>query len=251
MMRRVLLLLPGLAFVASLASGGEREHGAAPGRDCGVPRELVEDEPRLPGLAERLHAKQPVVITVIGGGSTTGAAAGGPANAYPHWLEAALRRRHPQAQITVINLGIARQTTEDMVQRFAAEIYPSRPNLVIWETGTVDAVRGTDIDDFTAALESGIAALREHNSEVMLVDMQYNSGTASVINFEPYLDALHQVADLHDVYLFRRFDIMRYWSAEGMFDFVDVSKENRAALAAEVYECLGENLAEAVDFAAQ
>ena len=58
----------------------------------------------------------------------------------------------------------------------------------------------------------------------MLIDMQYNSGTASVINFEPYLDALHRAADLHDVYLFRRFDIMRYWSDEGMFDIVDVSE---------------------------
>lgn len=250
-MRHSLFLLPALAFVTLLASGSAQAQAAAPGRDCGVPHELVEDEPRLPGLAERLHAKQPVVITVIGGGSTTGAAAGGPANAYPHWLEAALRRRHPQAQITVINLGVARQTTVDMVQRFAADVYPHRPDLVIWETGTVDAVRGTDVDDFTGTLESGIAALRQHNSEVMLIDMQYNPGTASVINFEPYLDALHQVADLHDVFLFRRFDIMRYWSDAGTFDIVDVSKEKRAALAAEVYECLGENLAEAVDFAAQ
>jgi hypothetical protein len=169
--------------------------------------------------------------------------------AYPHWLEAALRRRHPGVAITVVNKGVARQTTEQMVHRFATDVYPNNPTLVVWETGTVDAVHGVNLDTFTSALETGIAALRQHNLDVMVMDMQYNPSTASVINFDPYIETMHRVADLDDIYMFRRFDIMKYWSDNGVFDFIDVPKAKRTILATDVYRCLGERLAEAIDFA--
>ncbi len=136
---------------------------------------MIEDDPRFPALARRFHAKQPVTIVVIGGASTAGTAAGaGEANAYPHRLEEALRRRHPGVPISVINKGIPRQSAEDMVARFAEDVLPLDPNLVIWETGTVDAVRGIDVEDFAAAIQSGADLLRQHKAEIMLVDMQYN-----------------------------------------------------------------------------
>ena len=75
----------------------------------------------------------------------------------------------------------------------------------------------------------GIAALRQHKFDIMLVNMQYNPSTGSVINFEPYLEAMRHAADLEDVYLFRRYEIMRYWSETGIFDFVDVPKEPTVA----------------------
>ena len=59
----------------------------------------------------------------------------------------------PASPITVHNKGVPRQTTEDMVDRFDRMSCPANPTLVIWETGTVDAVRGTDVDDFALALE--------------------------------------------------------------------------------------------------
>jgi len=220
--------------------------------DCKVPQELLEDDPRMGALAERLRAKAPITIVAIGGASTAGTAAGnGEGNAYPHRLEEALRRRHPGVPITVINKGVPRQTTEEMIARFDRDVVPYAPALVIWETGTVDAVRGTDVDDFALAVAKGIAALRQHNFDILLVNMQYNPSTASVINFEPYLDTLRRAADLEDVYLFRRFEIMRYWSEAGIFDFVDVPKDRRTWLAGEVYRCLGDSVAEAIDFATQ
>jgi GDSL-like Lipase/Acylhydrolase family len=215
---------------------------------CEVPRELIEDEPRLPALARQLKAHLPVTIVVIGGASTAGVA---PDTAYPRFLEAALRRHHPNVPITVINRGVAGQTTEQMAARFARDVYPHQPNLVIWETGTVDAVRGEDVNTFADALINGIAALRKHKSELMLMDMQYNPSTVSVINFEPYLDALHQTAALQDVYMFQRFGVMKYWGEAGVFDFINVPREKRLVLAREFYECLGERLADAVDFAAR
>jgi lysophospholipase L1-like esterase len=241
---RALPLFVGLA-VAGI--GATPLRAAETARQCNAPQELYEDDTKFSALAESFAKKQPVVIVAIGGASTAGPAEG---ESYPHFLEAALRQRHPGASITVINRGIRGQTTEQMADRFAKDVYPSKPNLVVWETGTVDAVRNEDVGAMASALSDGLAALESHGAEVMLMDMQYNPSTVSVINFEPYLAALHQAAELQDVYMFKRFDLMKYWSDAGTFDFINVPKEQRAVLAREFYECLGERLADAIDRAA-
>jgi acyl-CoA thioesterase I len=240
---RVAVLLAGV-FVAALASTAR---AGAP--DCGVPAELVEDEPRLPAMAERLRAKQPITIVAIGGATTAGTAAGNAAEtAYPRRLEAALRHRYPDVPITVVNKGVSRQTTQQMVDRFARDVYALAPTLVIWETGTFDAAESVDVEVFAGALEAGLGDLREHQVDTMLMNMQYSRSTASVINFEPYLDAMQHTADVADVYLFRRFEMMKYWSENGVFNFANVPPEGRAPLAAAVYECIAQRLADAIDY---
>ena len=242
-----------LGVLLALSVTGERLSAAeqpAP-LSCEVPPDLVEDSTKLALVGARLRAREPLTIVAIGGASTAGVAAGdGSQWGYPRQLQDALRRRHPNVAISVINKGVARQTTEDMIDRFKKDVVPANPALVIWETGTVDAVRGTDVDAFAAAVQDGIAALRQHNFDIMLVDMQYNPSTGSVIDFGPYLEALQQSADLSDVYLFKRFAAMRYWSENGVFDFVDVPKDARIRLARDVYRCLGEAMAKAIDDAA-
>ena len=251
-MMRATPLLCGLVLAASVVVGVARLAAAADDRDCAVPREILADDPKLKLTGERLRARLPVTIVAIGGASTAGTAAGDGAQfGYPHRLEEALRRRHAGTAITVINKGVPRQTTQEMVARFAKDVVAADPTLVIWETGTVDAVRGNDVDEFADALAQGIAALREHNFDIMLVNMQYNPSTGSVINFEPYLEALRQAADLEDVYLFRRYEIMKYWSEADIFDFVDVPKAQRVQLADRVYRCLAEAMADAIDYAAE
>ncbi|HEY3917512.1 MAG TPA: GDSL-type esterase/lipase family protein [Stellaceae bacterium] len=215
---------------------------------CAAPAELIQDDPRLTKLAEDVRQHRPIVIVVIGGASTAGTA---PDNSYPHFLEAALRQRHPGQPIEVINRGVSGETTEQMAARFPKDVYANRPSLVIWETGTVDSVRGEDLDSVAGALTDGLQAIQGHGAEAMLMDMQYNPNTVSVINFEPYLEALHQTADQQNVYMFKRYDLMKYWSEAGEFSFINAPREKRASLAREVYECLGERLADAIDYAAR
>jgi len=88
--------------------------------------------------------------------------------------------------------------------------------------------------------------LKNKAVDTILVDMQFSPNSATVINFEAYLKALHRVGDLADVYVFPRFEMMRYWSEQNVFNFDGVSKEERASLAASVYECIGRKLAQAI-----
>jgi len=73
----------------------------------------------------------------------------------------------------------------------------------------------------------------------------------TVIDFERYLSALHQVGDVNDVNVFPRFEMMRYWSEQNVFNFDGVPKDQRASLAAKVYECIAGKLAETIRIASR
>jgi hypothetical protein len=45
--------------------------------------------------------------------------------------------------------------------------------------------------------------------------------------------------------------MMRYWSENNVFNFDSIGKDERAGLAASVYECIGKKLAETIRFAIQ
>lgn len=247
MRRRSLLCLAGAAALSLAMPAAGR---AGPG-DCAVPPELMAVSVKLPHLAERLRAGQPVNIVAIGGASTRGAAAGAPDLAYPHRLQLALAAFYPDVPITVVNKGVPRQSAQQMVERFPTDVLAEDPILVVWEAGISDAVRGIEIDDFAAALQAGIDEAKNRAIDILLVDMQFSRRTSAVINFEEYLNALHRVSGLNEVYLFPRFEMMRYWSEQHMFNFDEVADEERARLAAKVYECIGQQLAQAIRSALQ
>jgi len=219
--------------------------------DCEVPPEMMQVSVKLPHLAARLKAREPVNIVAIGGASTTGTAAGSPELAYPHRLQLALAKFFPDVPITVVNKGVPRQSTRQMVGRFATDVIPEDPILVVWETGISDAVRGIEVEDFTSGLQAGIDEIKNRGIDILLMDMQFSRSTATVIDFERYLTALHRVAELNEVYVFPRYEMMRYWSEQNMFNFDEVAAEERARLAARVYDCIGRKLAQAIRLAAQ
>src|SRR6516225_6559613 len=245
LVQRALHLAVGLAAAAIMflpsAFGGDAR--------CDVPAELIRVEVTLPHLSERLRAGDPVKIVAIGGASTTGAAAGSPDLAYPHRLQEILDRRYPDIPITVVNKGVPRQTAQQMLERFPSDVISEDPVLVIWETGITDAVRGVEVDDFATALQSGIDQLKTRGIDVILIDMQFSRSTTAVIDFERYLSTLHRVGEVNELYVFPRFEMMRYWSEQNVFNFDGVATNERANLAASVYECIGRRLAEVIRLA--
>jgi acyl-CoA thioesterase-1 len=247
-MHRLVVFLAMATALALLAGTALAEEA---GKLCQAPDELLHDTPKLPLLAAKLHQHAPTKIVVIGGSSTAGAAVQSPAQAYPARLQEELIRRHPDVPITVANKGVPRQTAQEMVDRFAADVIAEAPTLAIWETGTTDAVRGIDVEVFSSVIEAGVSALRASHIDVMLVNMQYSRRTASIIGFDRYLEAMQRASDVDEVYLFQRFEIMKFWSEAGIFDYENVPKDERTRAAATVYDCIAKRLADAIDFAVQ
>lgn len=225
--------------------------GAAAPDACPVPDELALHGLALPAAAEALARGKPLRIIAFGSGSTLGQAAGDPTRTYPARLQARLAARLPKAAIEVVDAGVPRQDAAQMLERLDHDVIERHPALVVWEVGTNDATREREPDDFANDLEDGIARLQAAHIDVILMDMQYAPSTATIINFDPYLDALHQAADIDEVPVFRRYDIMRTWSEQGVFRFDSVAPAERLATARAVYDCEAALLAQAIAEAVQ
>lgn len=236
----ILIAAAGMGFVATPAGALDQEH------ECSVPESFYTFEPTLAKTTKALADSREVVIAVLGGSSTLGRAAGGAGFAWPARLGAALAVRFPSARVKVVNLAVARQTAKGTVDNLARDVLPLKPTLVIWETGTVEAVQGSDIDQFRETMQAGIDALRTAAADVVLMNMQFARATDAMIHFEPYLIAMSQVADANDVALFRRHGIMRYWAENGLLDPTVRDGEKSRQLAAKLYDCIGRAMADFV-----
>jgi len=112
--------------------------------------------------------------------------------------------------------------------------------LVIWQTGTVDAMRSIDPDDFRSAVDEGVVALQKAGADVVLINPQYSPRTETMISVPPYIDNMRAVAQEHEVPLFDRFGIMHQWNDQGDFDLF--STTHGIDLAKRVHDCLGRAL---------
>jgi hypothetical protein len=215
---------------------------------CEQVRDLVQTESPLPRVAAAIE-KQHLQIVVVGSASSTLPGPAGIRAAYPAHLEAALAGRLPGVAVKVVSLARPRQSVIDQTAQLERVVSETRPALVIWQTGTVDAMRGIDIDEFRAALESGIDTLHAGGADVILMNMQYSPRTESIIAVGAYADNMHWVALQREVPLFDRLAIMKQWSELGSFDLYSATK--KLDLAARVHDCIGRLLADLVLAAVQ
>lgn len=213
---------------------------------CAAPPELVAPSDALPVVRRQVEAKAPLKIVAIGSASTKGVGLTGPKAAYPERLRHELAKRMPGVQVTVINLGATRETARHMVERFKTDVLPHKPALVIWQTGTVDAVRSVMVDDFGQELAHGIDMLHAAGADVVLMNLQYSWRMAVALNDQPYNDMMATIGDAHDAPLFDRYGIMKYWVDNGRFDFDSAPADERPARADAAHACLGRLLAEFV-----
>jgi hypothetical protein len=215
-------------------------------QECPVPERFYKFEPPLTKTAKALVSRREVVIAALGGASTMGVAAGGLEHAWPARLASALAERFPSKRTQVINLAVGRQTAKRGAERLDRDVLSLKPTLVIWETGTMEAVRGTEVDEFRETMQKGIDKLRTAGAEVVLMNMQFSRATDAVIHFEPYLVTMRELADVNDVPLFRRRGIMRHWAESGTLDLRAGDGEKGRELAAKLYSCIGRAMADFV-----
>jgi len=213
-----------------------------PPQSCEVPDYLLATQSALPKVAEAVKSGHQLDILVVGSRSSTINTSDG--SAYPGRLQTVLREKLPSVAVNVsVDLQV-KKDAEEVVGGLVKLMEAKKPNLVIWQTGTVDAIRSIDPEDFRAALDQGVAALQNAGADVILMNLQYSPRTETMISVPPYLDNMRVVAQQHDVPLFDRFAIMRQWNEQGDFDLF--STFHGIELAKRVHDCLGRALAKLV-----
>ena len=209
---------------------------------CRTPPGVIGDVQVLARSAAVAVRTRRLKVVAIGSSTTAGVGATDRAHAWPARLETELRRRLPNADIEVVNLAEMRQTSQLMVARFSA-VLEQRPDIVVWEVGTAEAVRHLDVEDFFRTVQQGIETLTQRGVDVVLVDPQYARDTARLITFDPYIAAIQRAAQMRDVGVFHRHAVMRYWVENGQFQFDSVRPADFARVADSAYDCIGRLLA--------
>ena len=86
---------------------------------------------------------------------------------------------------------------------------------MVWQTGTVEAVRRLPPEEFARTLDAGAEAARAAGADLVLVDPQYSRMLQSHTTLAPYRETMQQAARRHAAVLFRRFDLIRQWVEAG------------------------------------
>ncbi len=216
--------------------------------ECRVAEKLLESSFRLPQVARALVKKR-LNVLVIGAGSSQLPGSNGVANAYPARLEHALAQQLPGVEIKFTTDVKAKRTAAEMVKALPAALSAAKPELLVWQTGTVDAMLAIDPDQFSQALDAGINIAHSAGADVVLINAQYSPRTESMIALGTYAEDMRWVALQHEIPLFDRLSIMKLWSGLGTFDLYSATK--KLDIAERVHDCIGRLLADLVVAAAK
>ncbi|HXF53654.1 MAG TPA: SGNH/GDSL hydrolase family protein [Hyphomicrobiaceae bacterium] len=215
---------------------------------CKAPKQLVRFNAPLPNMRRALVTRSEFRIAAIGSSSTAGTGASSPRMRYPLRLEAELNRRFdPDRNFIVSNLGVGGQLASDMLARMPNEVLPLEPQLVIWQTGVNDAIRGVPLPEFEATLGQGVDLLKSRRIDVILLDLQYYPRSEQVPGYLDYVRTMRKVAREKDVPILHRFAIMKHLIASGQFTPPELLSADLFHLNDVSYGCLSALLADAIE----
>jgi lysophospholipase L1-like esterase len=175
--------------------------------------------PTLARVAQRIETEQPLRIIAFGSSSTEGIGATAKDRCYPSRLQADLAAELPKGvDVSVENRGIGGEDADDMIARVPA-IIAEKPDLVIWQTGSNDSLRGVDPVRFVAETREGITQMQAAGIDVMLMEPQLSRRLAMSERADAFLDAVREVGSQMHVLVIRRYDLMRQWLASGALTY--------------------------------
>ncbi|HLH51321.1 MAG TPA: SGNH/GDSL hydrolase family protein [Roseiarcus sp.] len=183
-----------------------------------------------------------VDILAIGSSSTQGIGASAPSFTYPAQLQADLAAALRQ-KVVVENAGVGGETVAATLARLKALLKREKPDLIIWQVGTNDAVRGEDEATFRAAVEKGVGMARDASVPLVLLDQQYFPAIKDVGRYERFVRAVHEIgAEYHDP-VFPRYALMKAWAAESPALLRAMLWKDGFHMSDRGYGCLAQDLA--------
>jgi acyl-CoA thioesterase-1 len=211
---------------------------------CSVPTNEIASPAPLPTLISRLEGHQPLRILAIGSSSTWGVGATSSRKNYPSQLEGMLEKVLKDVPIEMINRGVSGETAGTTADRLRMEAALIKPDLVLWQVGTNDAVQRIPVEQFERTVGKTVAVLKRKKIDVVLVGLQYTPKYARDEHYFAIREALKRVAANQNVLYVRRYQAMEYIArtkaslrmmADDDFHLNDVG-----------YQCMAEHIAQAV-----
>jgi acyl-CoA thioesterase-1 len=211
---------------------------------CEVPAPDIAAPASLPNVTAALQARKTIQILAIGSSSTSGVGASSNGKTYPSQLETILEGAFKGVNIVIANRGISGEVAEITAERIKNEVVLEKPDLVLWQLGTNDALARVFPEDFEATVRSTIRWLKENRIDIVLVGLQYSSRFARDANYSAIRDSLQRLATEEKILYVRRYDAMRF-IAQTRANLKLMSRDN-FHLNDLGYQCMAEHIAHAV-----
>jgi lysophospholipase L1-like esterase len=199
--------------------------------------------PALPRVAGAL-AEGSLRVVALGSSSTAGVGASTPDLAYPAQLARLLRARYSGTAIEVVNRGVGGDTVAANLARLDRDVLSLRPDLVIWQVGTNDALRGVPADVLRTGLGEGIRRIRATGADLVLLDPQPLPAAGPEAAIQRVRAIILDVAQAAKVPLLPRHELMRFWLASGAFTADTLLSPDGLHMTDGSYRCLAERLAD-------
>ncbi|HMK89512.1 MAG TPA: SGNH/GDSL hydrolase family protein [Methylocystis sp.] len=209
----------------------------APASDIALP------EP-LPNFAAALKQRRAVRILAIGSSSTSGVGATSDDKSYPSQLEQILEHSLKDAEIDLVSHGVSGETAEIAADRIKTEAALAKPDLVLWQLGTNDALQRVDPEQFESTVRSTIRWLAENQIDVALVGLQYTPRFARDPSYAAIRNVLTRLAAEEKILYVRRYDAMRFIARTRAN--LDLMSKDNFHLNDLGYQCMAEHVAHAV-----
>jgi acyl-CoA thioesterase I len=177
-------------------------------RDCRITAPAHEGRTALRTMRRALKEGRVVKVLAVGSSSTSGVGASSSFATYPVRLENDLEVLFKGVDVDVVSRGVPGEAGLSACSRMKREVAETKPDLVVWQVGTNDAMARADIDELKINLARTLQWLAKNHIDVVLIDPQFTERLANDEHYTKVVRAIEDVARQERVMLVHRFSAM-------------------------------------------
>lgn len=177
---------------------------------CEAPANYIATSAPLPHLAKALAEHRTLQILAVGSAAVEGIGLNAGVKSYPVQIEDMLKLALKGVDVDIINRGTGGEVAQTSAERIRSEVALTKPDVVLWQLGTNDALARIDPEQFTDTVKSTIDWLKSNDIDVVLVGLQYTTRFARDENYFAIKHALDKIAKDEKILYIKRYDAMKF-----------------------------------------
>jgi hypothetical protein len=176
--------------------------------DCRVHLKAFEGKRPFKACRKALRDRRTIKVLTVGSPSTSSTGSSSPGATYPVRLETDLEAFLKGIDVDIVAQGVPSEVGSGATDRMRLAVADLRPDLVVWQVGTQDALARVSMADFSDMLRSTVRWLLKNKIDVVLIDPQYVEELATDEHYREIVKTIATIAKEEKIVLVNRYDAM-------------------------------------------